>query len=160
MIISISVKELEIIKHITDKYAIISFYFLKISNSDKSIKVVIIKNIHLVKDLKTKLLIENDILSSKQIDISSFTNSTYIECCEITIFITIKTEFRFQSESVLVIKTCIILFKSKCLISVHHMTFFSNRDFLFELTKTKNLFIYAYVTNFITSFILIRNEDN
>ena len=159
MTTSISVRELDVAKHITDKYAMISLYFPKKNNSDESIKVVIIREVHLIKDLKAKLLIENDILDSEKIDISNSTNSAYIDSCEITIPIVIRAGSKSQSRSIHAIKTFVIPPKSECLMSVHVMISLSERDFLFEFSKTSNLFIYAHVVDSITSSILIRNDD-
>ena len=69
MIISIFVNELETIKHITNKYAVVFIYFFEINSFKKWIEAVIIKKIYLIKSFKANLLIKNDVLSSEKIDI-------------------------------------------------------------------------------------------
>ena len=157
MITLISIRKLKTTKHMTNKYVILSMYFEDIK-TNKFVKTIITRKIHLVKDFKTNLLIENDILNSKKIDISNFTKTTYIDHCEIIISIIIKTEIRSQTRSIHAFKTLIISFKSECLISIHAMIFFSNRDFLFEFKKTSNLITYVHLMNLSSFFILIRNE--
>ena len=134
-------------------------YFADTKN-DTFTNAVIIRKIHLVKGLKANLLIENDILNSKMIDISNSTKSIYIDSCDVTISIITKTDIRSQCRSVHALKAFMISSKSKCLISVHNIVSLSNRDFLFESWETINLFIYAHILDFETSFILIRNDQN
>ena len=159
MITSIAVKEFDITKHTTNKYVILSMYFADTKN-DTFANAVITREVHLIKGLKANLLIENDILSSKMIDISNSTRSIYIDNCDVTISIIIKTNIRSQCRFVHALKAFMISSKSKCLISVHNIVSLSNRDFLFEFWETVNLFIYAHIFDFETSFILIRNDQN
>lgn len=88
-------QELNIVKHIIDKYVVISMYFEDIDNAKKFAKIVIIKEVHLVKDFKARLLIENDVLSSESIDIFNFTELVFIKSCEIIIQITTKSIHKF-----------------------------------------------------------------
>lgn len=58
MMTSISIKELKTMKHSTNKYAILFMYFSETNSFDKSAKAIIIKKVHLTKDLKANLLIK------------------------------------------------------------------------------------------------------
>lgn len=100
---------------------------------NKFAKTMITRKMHLVKELKANLLIENDVLKSKIIDFSNFTEIVCSESCEITISMIIKTKFRSQSKSVYAFQTFIISFRSKILILVYNIISFSVRDFLFKL---------------------------
>ena len=115
---------------------------------------------HLIKELKTNLFIENDILSSEMIDISNSTESIYIDSCDVIISIITKTDIRSQFKSIHALKAFMISSKSKCLISVHNIISLSNRNFLFEPWKTTNLSIYAHILDSETSSILVRNDQN
>ena len=154
---SISVKDLKTIKHSTNKYAMLSMYFSEINSFDISTKTVIIRKIHLIDDLKANLLIENDILDSKQVDIFNSTEIALIDTCDVTISITIRTEIKSQIKSIYVLKAVTMSSKSECLISIHHMFSLSDKDFLFESVEI-TLIIYAHLMNLKTSFILIRND--
>ena len=160
MTISIFVRELSTTKHIIDKYVILFMYFESVNDSDKSAKAIIIREVHLIKDFKAHLLIENDVLKSKMIDISNSTNSIYIESCNITISINTKSRFKAQTKSVHALKVSIISVRLKCLIAIHSITFLSNKDFLFESFKTSNFVIYAHLLNLYTSFIFVRNDHD
>ena len=157
MTTSISVKDLKAIKHSTNKYAMLSMYFSETNSSDTSTKTVITREIHLVDDLKANLLIKNDILDSKQVDIFNSTEIAFIDSCDVTISITTRTEVRSQIKSIHALKAVTVLSKFECLISIHHMFSLSDRDFFFESVET-TLIIYAHLMNLKTSFILIRND--
>ena len=157
MITSISVKELDTIKHSTNKYAILSMCFLKINSDDILIKTIIIREIHLVNDLKTNLLINNDIFDSEKVDIFNSTKSIIIDSYGIIISITIRIEIESQIKSIHAVKAFTIFFKFECLISIHHISFLFDKDFFFELVET-GLIIYAHLVNLKTFFILILNN--
>lgn len=83
----ITIRDFKTNKHLIDQYAIISMYFKNKDNLDKEIRIMIIKKIHLINNLKINILLKNDILSSKLIDISMLTTTIYIESCNMTISI-------------------------------------------------------------------------
>ena len=89
MTTSITVRDFETSKHLTDRYAIISIYFKNKNKFDKNVRIMIIKEIHLINDLKINILLENYILNSKLFDISMLTATAYIENCNVTISIKI-----------------------------------------------------------------------
>ena len=157
MTISIIVRELKVIKHIINKYACCFMYFAEEKN-DRSMFVEIIRKIHLMKNLKTNLLIENDVLNSELINISTFTNSVFIKSCEIIISICIKIKFFSQVRAIHAINT-VISSRSKFTISIHKITT-SERNYMFESKKIKNISVYAHVMNVDTSSILVRNEKD
>ena len=157
MTISIIVRELKVIKHTINKYACCFMYFAE-KKDDRSIFVEVIKEIHLMKNLKTNLLIENDVLNSELIDISTFTNSVFIESCEVIISICIKIRSFFQIRAIHAINT-VISSRSKLAISIHKITTFE-RNYMFESKEIKNISIYAYIMNVDTSSILVRNEED
>ena len=143
MIISITIRDFEINKHQTYKYAVIFMYFEIKNKSDIIVKAVIIREIHLIKDLKTDLLIDNDIFEFELIDIFTSISTIYIENYEITIFITINVKFRFQRLSIHALKTTIFS-KIEYFFKIHNIIL-SKRNYFFESTSTANFFIYAHI---------------
>ena len=157
MTISITVRDLEVNKYQIDKYAVVLMYFEDKNKSDDVVKTIIIREVHLIKDLKANLLIENDILKFELIDISTSINTAYIENCEVTILITINIRFKSQHMSVHALKTTTVLSEFECLIRIHNIALF-DRDYLFESITSANFSIYAHVVNSKTDFILIQNN--
>lgn len=134
-------------------------YFDDKNKSDDFVKIVIIREIHLIKDLKTNWLIKNDILKLKFIDIFISINPAYIESCDVPIFIVFNARFKSQHMFVHSFKTTTILFEIKYVLRIHNITL-SKRNYLFKLTILANLLIYAYIINLDTKFILIRDENS
>lgn len=157
MITSIAVRNLNVTTYRTDKYAIVFMYFEERKKRNEKIKAMIIKKIHLIKDSKVDLMIENNILNSKLIDLSTSTNTFYNESCDVTISIFIKTKFIFQNLSVHVLHTVIISFIIEQVLGIHNITLF-DPDYLFESIENVNFSIYAHMINTNTNFILIRND--
>ena len=121
------------------------------------VKAIIIREIYLIKDLKTNLLIDNDIFEFELIDIFTFISTIYIDNCDITIFIVINNRFKFQRLSIYVLKTATIFSKIEYFFKIPN-TVLSKRNYFLELTSTANFFIYFYIINSKTNFILRRNN--
>ena len=119
---------------------------------------MIIREIHLMNELKINILIDNDIFDSKLFDISMFNKSTYIKNCEITISITIASH-RYQTKLIHCIKIELISAHTEKLISIHKI-FLANQNYFFESANSINFFIYAHLIDIKTNFILIRNDNN
>ena len=160
MTISITVRDLNANKHMTNRYAIISIYFKKKNQHNNEIRVMIIREIHLIDELKVNILLENDILDSELFDIFMSTSTVYIESCKVTILIRIINIHRsFQSMSVHFTKVKIVSSNFKCLVSIHRISA-SIREYLFEPSDSTNFSIYAHLMNDEINFVLIRNNSN
>lgn len=131
MITSILMRRLKTIKHIIDKYTMLFIYFSETYSVDQKITAIIIREVHLINELKANFLIDNDILEFENIDIFNFTESTHIESYDVIISITTKTKIQ-QFKSIHAIKTCFVSSKSKFLSLTHHIISLSDRDFLFK----------------------------
>ena len=68
---SITIQSIESTRYLTDEYIILNFYISNLVNDQIEIIEIIMK-IHLVCNLKTKFLIDVDILDSEKINISFF----------------------------------------------------------------------------------------
>ena len=155
---SITVRDLSTIKHSIDKYAIVSMYFFEKNKNDKIVKTKIIRKVHLMNNLKTNMLIENDVLKLKKFDIFISISSVYIDSCDVIISIFIRNRFVFQSASVHFTKFCIVSSRTEISISIHRISL-SDRDYFFEFAEA-NFSIYCYIVDTITNVVLIRNDKN
>ena len=158
MISFITVRDFETNKHCIDKYAICSMYFSNIDKNDNKILAKITKEIHLMNNLKTNLLIENDVLRPESIDIFTFTSSTFIESCDVIISITMQIRSTSQIRLIHAIKISISA-NSEIAISIHRITIL-DRDYMFESKELINLSIYAHIIDSNTTTILIRNKND
>ena len=66
---SITVKEIETIRYLMNEFVILNIYISELIN-DKIEMIEIIAEVHLIHNLKIKLLIDVDILNSEEINIS------------------------------------------------------------------------------------------
>ena len=97
--------------------------------------------------------------NQKKIKIDVANNFVYIDNCEITIFLNVKTSRKIVHTSIHARKTTIVSSRFEMTIIVHYTTISKNRDFLFE-SKTLNLFFYVYLVNINCKSILVRNDNN
>ena len=74
---SITVREIEMIKYFINEFVILNIYISELIN-DKIKMIEIIAKIHLVCNLKIKLLIDIDILDSEKMNISFHNHSLII----------------------------------------------------------------------------------
>lgn len=133
MTFSIFVRNLKISKHMLDEYVIISLYFLNKNKNDNIIITKIIREIHFVDDLKTNMSIDNNLLSLKRFAIDVAKRFAYIESCDVTIDVDVKTTRIVVHERVHARKVVDVSSRSKMTISIHHIAISSDRDFLFKL---------------------------
>ncbi len=77
MFLSIQIKDIEIRTHQCEKYVNLAIYL-----SDNKTRIIIIEQeVHIVKDLKAKMLVGLDILSSKKIFIMMNNTEAVIKSC-------------------------------------------------------------------------------
>lgn len=83
------VRDVNFIKHETNEYVIILIYF---SSQKKENKVLtfVIKELHLIDDLRVKMFIDNDILKLKKIDINIIKEIVNIDSCNVYIEVNVK----------------------------------------------------------------------
>ena len=120
---------------------------------------MIMREIHLINDLKINMLIENDILKSEKFYINLENNIVYIDNCDIFVFVNVKRRSSSQNHLIHIIKITVISPRSKIAIFIHHILndIFNDRNYLFESEKL-NLIMYAHFMNAIIKVVLIRND--
>ena len=74
---SITVREIETIRYFTNEFVILNIYISELIN-DKIEMIEIIMKVHLIHNLKVKLLIDVDILDSEEMNISFCNHSLII----------------------------------------------------------------------------------
>ena len=158
MITFISIRDLNVDKHMTVEYAILSMYFSDQKN-DITVKAKITKEMHLVDNLKTNMLLSNDVIDSEKIDVSISNKSAYIDSCEIIASFEVRISRVIVQISVHARKITIIFSHNELIFSMHYITVSLDRDYLFESNEL-NLSLYAHLINSIFKHIVVRNEDN
>ena len=104
------------------------------------------------------MLIDNDVMKSKNINVSLNKKTAYIDNCHIIVSMKIKSFQAAVSKSVHLRKTIIISSHSKISMKIHHLTVFDFRDFFFEFDEINSLIAYAHLMNAFIKTIFLRNE--
>ena len=159
MIFSITMRNLNSVKNSIHKYACCLMYFFETDKNDQAIFVEIIKEMHLINNLKINLLINNDILKLEFIDIFISINTTFIENCDVIISNLLKSKSFSQTKAVHATKSINILSHSKFAISIHKIVVLE-RDHSFEFKEIANFVVYAHLIDNDIKAVLVRNDDN
>ena len=158
MITFISIRELDIDKHMTVEYVILFIYFSDQKN-DVTVKTKITKEIHLIDNLKINMLLNNDVIESEKIDVSISNKSVYIDSCEVIASLEVRTSRVIVQISVHARKITVISSHSELIFSMHYIIVSFDRNYLFESNEL-NLSLYAHLIDSIFKHIVDRNEDN
>ena len=154
---SLRVKDIKSFTHEFVEYVCISVYFSDLTKNDFSALTFIARKIHLINDLKVKMLIENDLLNSKDFIIDIEKKSTTIESCEINISLKIQSKESYIRKIVHAQNIVVLLSSEKQLISIK-IKIFENRNFFFESDANANFTMCSHILNTNTKQILIKNE--
>ena len=158
MITFIFVRELDVDKHMTTEYVILFMYFFDQKN-DNLVRAKIIREIHLIDNLKTNMLLRNDVIDSKKIDVNILNKSTYIDSCEIIVNLEVRTFKISIQTSVHARKITIISSHNELMLSMHYTTMSFDRNYFFESNEF-NLSLYVHLIDFTFKHIVVRNESN
>ena len=147
-------RDLEFNKHKISKYIISPLYFF-----DENITAILTsRKIHIIDNFKTNILININIIISKQINILASQLKAKIDNYNIIVFIKVYIKNRVIIHSIYVKKSIIISSHIQLTISMHYANL-SNRDFFFEFNQL-NFTLYAHFIDFSLYVILIKNDSN
>ena len=85
----IIVRDLNLMQHEFVCYVILFIYFINTKNS-AFVKIFIEREIHLVKNFKINMLINNNVIASKKIFINIINRETNIRSCDVTILLNVR----------------------------------------------------------------------
>ena len=154
----ISIRDLDVDKHMTVEYAILSMYFSDQKNG-VTVRAKVTKKMHLVDNFKTNMLLSNDVIDSEKIDVSISNKSVYIDNCEVTISLEVRISRVIVQTSIHARKITVVFSHNELIFSMHYTTVSLDRDYLFESDEL-NLSFYAHLIDSIFKHIVVRNEDS
>ena len=156
---SFKMRNLDIRRHETWKYAIVDVHLFELKN-DKKIIFIFRRKLHLIDDLKINMLIDNDIMKSKQIVSNIVKKSIFVNTIDVILILKTRSFKNVIHRSVHLRKTTIVFSHSKMIVSVNHINFSISKNFLFESTNDLNIFMYVHVIDASTISIIVRNDKN
>ena len=163
IIIFFSVRELNINRYFIFEYVIVFIYFVDKNTVDKKIKTCFRREIHIVDDLKTNMLIENDIIDSKNFIINLNNKTVRINNCDVIVSIEIRSlKISTIQLSIHLKKIIIVSIHAELTIFIYCMKsiLFVVRDFLFESKVINQLSIYVHLIDAIIETIIVRNDND
>ena len=116
------------------------------------------REIYIVDDFKTNVLININIIILEKIDILTSQAKVEIDNYNINVFINVRIRNRTVVYSMYIKKFVIISSHTQLAISIHHINL-SNRDFFFEPDQL-DLTLYVHFVDSSLHAILIKNESN
>ena len=158
MTISISIRDLDTAQHWFSDYVIIFIYFSSKKN-EIVVKVMITREIHLIDNLRINMLIENDLMKSKKIDINVTKRIVHIDSCDVIVALNVKISRTIVHTSIHARKTIIVFSHIEIVLSIHFTTISANRNFLFEW-KNLNLSLYVHLTDVEFKNIVVKNDND
>lgn len=165
---SINVREIDSFKHQCQKYVFIDLY-LSDTVEDKLAMTHFTRDAHIVNNLKAKLLLSMNIMSSERIFIDIANRLIIVNSCQnLRIELSVTSRANDRIRRVIHFKNRIVI-KSRALvqISIRSANLSNERDFCFELEyndNTKELqqhdAIYAHIVDCNMSFVHVRNDSD
>ena len=158
---AITVRGLGSNTHRTNEYAVFPLLFSgkhRVSGKDVT-AMTAPREVHLVDNLKAKMLIGMDVMVPEQIDITLSTSSAHIGSCQVDIPLEMHARAgRAVSHPVHARKSFVVPPRSQIQIPVHHGAL-PDRDFFFE-PDDLDLTLYAHLVDSSMPVVLARNDSD
>ena len=157
----LTVRGLGISQHQSSDYAIVPMYFVGVKD-DNSAKALIRREVHLVDNLKTNMLIGNDVTVPESVVLDLAKKQALIDSCGVTIVLDVRSRASHAQQRSIHVKKIIVLSpRSQMTILIHHLAgeLLVSRDFLFESDES-NLILYAHIVDVDTKAVLTINDSN
>ena len=140
-----------------NKYILYKIYLFNEKNKTKRIIIIktTLREIYLVNILAANMLLRNDILVLKEIDLLFFKKIAYIDSCNIDISIEVQFKESLIRRVINLKKITIILLHLNVTVIIHYLDL-SNRDFLFKSRDNSILSLYTKMINKNIEAILIK----
>ena len=153
------VREIDSNKHITTEFVNLDLYILEHYNvNDRPVKVLLRCQAFVMNNLRAKMLIEMNILDSKNIDLIISTRIEHIESYFTVFELNVKSSTRvFIQQSVMLDKSIAISAHSQISISIALMKL-SFDDYVFESIDEYSIALFAVVVNSSFYTVLTRND--
>ena len=144
-----------------NKYIIYKIYLFNKKNKNKRVIIIkiISKKIYLIDKLIVDILLKNDILVLKEVNLLFLKKIAYIDNYNINILIEIHLKESLIRRVINLKKVFIISLYLNVTIIIYYLNFF-NRNFLFKSRENSILSLYIKLINKNIKAILIENDSN
>jgi len=159
MLLLIQIKGIEAETHQCEKYTNLAIYL----SGDKIRTIIIEWEVHIVKDLKMKMLVSLDILSPEKIFIMMNNIEAVIKSCNnIRVPLTVHSWLANQVKKIILSeKTISISSRSYVTVNVVKTSLSKNQDLLFKLKcQQRDSLIYAHIVDHTLSAVQVQNDTD
>ena len=148
--------------HETAEFVTQHIYLPAIDEKRNPILACLYRELHIVDNLRAKMLIGNDIIGPEGIVIDVANKQARIGSCNATATITAKPRGEYVRKKVLAKEPTIVPPRSEMILPTKPIDLPSDRDFLFEPMKQvqTRMTMFAHIVDHKMSGILVRNESN
>ena len=158
---ALRVKGLGTAMHDTDEYVLVPMYLPAVKQDGTRVLCRIVREIHLVDNLKAHMLIGNDIVGPEKIVLDVNQSKAFIGSCDATADITCRQRGQQYTRAIHARKTLTIPPRSECLIPVAKLSDVpTERDFLFEPIAQTNITLYAHLVDAKVHGVIAKNETD
>ena len=147
--------------HEINKYILYEIYLFNEKNKNERIIIIktTLREIYLINKLAANMLLRNDILVLKEIDLLFSKKIAYIDNYNVNILIEVQFKESLIRRIINLKKITIILSHLNVTVIIYYLDF-SNCDFLFESREDSILSLYAEIINKNIKAILVKNNSN
>ena len=147
--------------HEINKYIIYEIYLFDEKNKNKRVIIIktTLKEIYLVNKLVVDILLRNDILVLKEIDLLFSKQIAYIDSYNVNILIEVQFKESLIKRVINSKEITIIPLYLNVTITIYYLNL-SNYNFLFKSRENSTLSLYTKLINKNTKVILIKNDSN
>ena len=156
---ALKVKGIGSTTHESVEFVHISIYFLGVTKDESAVLACITREIHLVDDLKAKMLIDNDFLGFEGFIIDIEGKFAAIGSCEIKITLEIQLKGSYVRKIVHAQQGVMLQSGEERLIAIK-ADISEGRDFFFESESKTNFIMCSHILDVNIKKILIKNEIN
>ena len=144
-----------------NEYIIYKIYLSNEKNKNKRIVTIktISREIYLIDKLVVDILLKNDILVSKEVNLLFLKKIAYIDNCDMNISIEVHLKESLIRRVINLKKAFIIPPYSNVTITIYHLNLL-DRNFLFKSRENSILSLYIKLINKNTKAILVKNDSN
>ena len=146
--------------HETSEYITQRIYLPATDDDGKPILACLHRELHIVDNLRAKMLIGNDIIGPEGIVIDVANKQARIGSCKATAKVTAKPRGEFVRKRVYVSESTFVPPRTEMMLPTKPINLPPDRDFIFEPVRQANLSMFAHIVDHNMSAILVRNESN
>ena len=154
----LKIRDLDTYKYKSYKYVICDIHLKNIKNS-KFVTSVLRREIHLIKNFKINMLLNNNVINSKNICINLIKKQTFIISIDVTISLKVKLLKVFMQRLIYICKIIVISLYSKITVFIYYAILSNIKNFLFELTNNVNFILFVYIINASIFVVIIKNNN-